>query len=647
MWLLCTAIAALWLGYELAAVIWRVDDARPLRGAERALFAALLGLAIHLGSAWLLALLQLLERPALIARTLVLLAIALVLRVRTGGVDPGRELDPRKLLVGAAAAAPIACWCAFVLWRSLLVPPLSHDALSYHLPKAAMYVQAGGYRTLHDVAFALGPRPSSYEVLLADAIVLDGDDTYTEWLSVFFFLAFIAAGAAMAQRWWAADRIATITVALLLASTPVLLLHTGAHKNDVMAAFFMTAMMVAGGRYIATHDRRALLLAGVALAAAAGTKTHAPLLGVCLAPFILLAIRRDRAAWNWRRALALLPAAALAIALLGGSYYLERLTRPPAVAEPQSADAGPGYGDWQNLLTAPWVLLTAPFAPGSTRIWVPGAGTWRLPRYELYFSHLGAAFAVAALAMPFCMLRFRNRGSGEVARERIAITIAALAAFTIVLPVRYLPEGLYVTYLPRFVLFLVPVVLCWSVPPLMALLRERSARAAYAAPVFAALLFSAYAIANGANDLFVPMKYVWWARAHPGTRVIPFDPNRPVSIADRAAGPNDVMAVDAGSSIWIYPAYGPRLSRRVELLPRSTDGMLHVPDDARWVVVDRSWNVIWGDRRFRKLADYRKYLARGVPSAADMRVLDQMRNDPRFATVYVDPRTVQGVFVRR
>lgn len=648
MLLALTAIASLSIGYDLSRFIWRKDRDH-LSWAERALYASIIGIALWLASTWLLAFLHVLVRPVIVGRSIVFAIIAVALRARAGsfGDLAKRELEPRTVALFGLPLLPLFFWTIFVLWRSVVVPPLSHDAIAYHLPKAALWVQAHGYDPLDAVSFMIAPRPSNYEMMLADAILLDGGDTYTEWLGTLFYLLFPVACIAMTHRWWGNDPVITTAMALFVCGIPILLLHSGADKNDVMTGYFMVAGVVAAGRFITSRELRALAIAGIAFAAATGTKQHGAIMALCIAPLMVRPL--IRAQWSARRVAAIVLVAVLAFVLLGAApHYIDRTAQPAAGAAPVAASgpAEPVYGDWSNLWIGPWVLLTGPFS-NSGALFVPGHGWWFWRRYEIYFSHLGAPFAIAALLLAFGIARYRRSGTESARHERDITTIATATAFLVLMPLHFVPFGMYMATLPRFVLFIVPVVLNWTLAPAIRELSQRKlARPALTLAV-ASICFVSYAIDNAINDSFVPASYVAWATQHPGTRVIPFDPYRPASIVDRMAGPNDVIAVDGGVSTWTYPAFGQKLTRRVILLPPGKDGVVQVPDEAKWLIVDRSWSVIWGDPRFRSLSQTGRFLSQGKPGSTDVGAYERALHDDRFAAVTLRPQMLQGVFVRR
>ncbi|HKR67203.1 MAG TPA: hypothetical protein VJZ00_25985 [Thermoanaerobaculia bacterium] len=227
--------------------------------------------------------------------------------------------------------------------------------------------------------------------------------------------------------------------------------------------------------------------------------------------------------------------------------------------------------------------------------------------------------------------------------EMTPIVIATFASVLVILPVHRLPDGFYVVNLPRLVMHLMPVVFSATVPALVARLGARTIDLALAA---ASLYFCFYATNVAFNDNFAPLDFTLWARQHPGTRVVYFDPFRATEICDRTAGPRDVIAIDAGPSAWIYPAYGAALQRRVELIPPGK-GAPVIPRDAQWVIIDRSWNRFWGDPNFSDLSDWRHRLGGGLPSAEDTRVIRAVVASGQFKAVFFDRARLQAVFRRK
>lgn len=607
---------------------------------ERACYAAIAGASLWLSSLWLLALTHTLTRPFLGVRLLLaIIAAGVLLRRRLAVHGERGNRVPLRRRQDSLFFLPLLGWCAFLLWRGAISPPATHDALAYHLPKATLMVRAHGFEYFAFLTPAIRTLPVNYELLLAEELVWMGSDRLTEWVSVIFYLFFVTAATALASRWWNASRETLATVALVAASVPVVLLNSGAHKNDLMVGAFIVAALVAAGRWLANGERRALLLMVCAFACAIGTKPQAGLLALVLAPVVAIRlIRRPRG-------LAMLAVvSAVAFLALGGVVYLVNYTHEGAFLNAKDASARSveivPYGDWRNLWQGPYVLLAAPFSRDELSLAVPWERTrWFWRRYELYFSHLGVPFAIGALLAPFAMIWTRRLRRGSPA-ERAIVTSVALMTFLVMLPVGFRPHGLYAISLPRYSLFLLPLVLAWTLAPLTELTGRRR-MVLFAAAVW----FSAQAVEYGSRDRFIPLSYLRYARHHPGTRVVPFDPNRAASIADRAAGPRDPIAIDAGFGTWLQPAFGRDLRRPVEFIPPGSDPP-QISPAARWVVVDRGYAAVWGHPQFSDLSQARQYLQRGQPEADDLRVISFLRADPHFQAVYDEPKSNQAVFRR-
>ncbi|HEX7155398.1 MAG TPA: hypothetical protein VF618_28285 [Thermoanaerobaculia bacterium] len=632
------ALAFLLLGREVAARVWRRGELAPL---ERACATLTFGVTLWLASIWGLALCGWLTRTGILILAVEVFALALWNIFRSGeasappvarGAAPPQSRVPLLLL----AFLPVLLWVAFILWRGWIVPPLSHDALAYHLPKAVLYAREHGYAYFEFLDWRIRKLPASYELMLAEIIVLEGTDTITEWLSLLFYAMLVVTSGALVQRWWKRDAFAAAATMLFVAGIPVLLLHSGAHKNDVMTAAFMLAMLVWGGRWIATGDARALVPLILATGAAVGTKPQAGVLALALLPFALWRVFRERMP---PRRIAVLALFGIAVfLLLGGWAYLDNYRHPAAAGATESV----AYGDWVNLWEGPYVLLAAPFSPSPNALPVPWeAEPWFWRRYEIYFSHLGAPFSLAALLLPVALVAFRRFDGSRM--ERLALLAVTLVVFAIMLPVRFTPHGLYAISLPRYALFLAPVFFAWTIAPIVIAARERRPQFGAVVVALAAAGFVIHALDMARSDVFVPLDYVRWARERPGTRVVAFDPYRAAEVFDRAAGPRDRVAIDAGFGTWLQPLFGAELQRPVDFI--GSDGK--IPAAAQWVVVDRAWGSIWGHPDFKDLSQARQYLAAGQPYPGDTRLADALRNDARWEVVFYNPRQNQAVFKRR
>jgi len=632
----------------LTAIGRRLDpnELTDLLPLERATGAAVMGLVLWLAASWSLALTHTLTPASLwiVAAAFILAAVATLVVLRPK--MPAGDLPP-DLQRAIWWSMPVLLWTVFAFWRGAVLPPATHDALAYHLTRAILMVRTHGFAHFLVGDVRINNFPANYELLLADVLAMAGSDRLTEWIGTLTFLLFLLGGIALADRWWRSR--GTIGVTLLaMAACPLLLLHSSAHKNDIMAGVFALTAIVFGARWCIHGGAQSLLLTTVSLAAGVGTKPHVGAVFLGLAPFLLWrAIRLIRARQVRFAPLALsVLAAAAAFCLAGVLPFLWAMTPDTAavgVAGPGAADAAVLWGDYSNLWEVPLLLVMAPFSRADA-IWIPWRGeSWFWPRRELYFSNWGVLTTILIVLLPFCVLAFRRRGPGRDVRN--VASLATLIAVAVILPGQIRPVGFFGAF-GRYLIFVVPVIVAWTIPPLVDALRnsERARRAAVAVPIALVVLFGLSVLEYGADDAFTPLEFVLYAAEHPDTRRV-FFMERAATVADRMAGPDDTMAIDGAYDSWSYPLYGAQLQRKVLFLPANA-GAKDIPASVNWVVIDRSWSALWGDPRLTDMGKFWQYVGTGRLSDADLKLFRELRADPRFRLVYRYRRFNQAVFYR-
>ena len=588
--LLCAAIAA--AGYGAARRL--LPDATRL---ERLVTGALLGAILWIAVNWAFAITFALTRRNLLIAAGVFVVVGLASLRR-----------PERISIrawSAVALAAIALWCAFVLWRGSVVPPASHDVLTYHLPKAVMIDRAHGYGHFDAPDRRITSFPSNYELLLADVLLLGGSDRLTEWIGTAFYLLFLGVTAMFARRWWGGG-VHVAAAVLAAAGAPLLLLHSGHDKNDVMTAVFAAAALYWSAQWCV---RRGAMPAALAIACgvtAVGTKMTAGAVAVAVAPFGIAALilRPPR----FRAFAGAVLFAVCALLLCGGWVFVRNAQAPPA---PHAIGAGlPGaeYGEWRHLWQVPYLATRASLGLGTE---------WPWPADNLFASHYGPLFALAVLALPFCIWRYRRDGDEAMRRERAIAGIAAAVAFFILVPLAQYPRVPLPSIL-RYTAFILPVLYGWTVAPLVRSLA--SIRWVHGVMAFLVALFAANAIDMALNDALAPLAYARWCAAHPGTREIFWASAHAASAVDRMAGAHDKIAFYGRGDAWIYPAYGAALARPVFFVNDIGD----VPVDAQWVVIDHL----------------------PAPNANLRRFYDALVRDPRFRLVYRREKENQAVFRR-
>jgi hypothetical protein len=638
-WILVCALLV--VGTATARSLWKTLDGDGGGPEPLALAAAgsLIGVAIWLGINWVLALTHLLTRFALWSCTAAVVLIAAAILVRHGRSLARFEVPPEAKPV-LLALAPLFLWLMFILWRGTVLPPDNHDVLSYHLPRALMMARADGYSHVAGPDARLTSYPVNYELLLADVLILAGDDQLTEWIGAVMYLALLLVTAAIARRWWEANAAAVVAAVLATASAPVLLLHSGADKNDLMVIWLATCALFWGARWVTAGGRMPMLLTVLALGLAAGTKATAAAVGFALAPFLVYrAVREIRKGSIGLRDAGLTAAAAIATFLLGGGVtYIVNFTSAGGQVAAATTDAMKiNYGDWSNLWQVPYLLFTVPFGDDYS-VWLPWRGEWWFwPRYEIFFSHYGRLFTCLLLLIPFVAVRWRRAGAGT---ERLVASIAA----AIMLPAQFRPFGFFGAF-ARYIGFIVPLIACWSLPPLVRAASAYSRRFAALILLALAVVFTVEAVECAVNDRFSPLEYALMAKELPRTRVIWFSNGRAGSVVDTMAGPHDKIAVDGSFDTWLWPAYGRNLTRELVFVPPGATPD-SIPPDVKWVIVDRSWNAIWNHPALTDLGKMREYAGKGTPSADDVRLYNALVRDRRFHLVYHMAPVNQAVFKR-
>jgi hypothetical protein len=199
----------------------------------------------------------------------------------------------------------------------------------------------------------------------------------------------------------------------------------------------------------------------------------------------------------------------------------------------------------------------------------------------------------------------------------------------------------------RYTLFLPPLVFLWTIARWASGRSEAGARRwVFAALLLADALLGYQVVRCTLDDQYVPIERVVGAlrgeEAYPG---IDSWCERAAAWIDDHAGPDDVIAIDGAFDTWVYPAYGRDLRRRIMFL-HGNGAPVAIPDEARWVAVDRSWNVVFGAPGFRDFGTYARDTLRGRPRDEDLAVFVQLLRDPRFRLVFRDTHANQAVFER-
>jgi hypothetical protein len=650
--LLVFAVGGIVLGIALSSLLRRLRGAAPLDADETLWLldafasALLLTFAVLVAESWALALVHLLVGPALVAASVAnLVGGALVLR-RLGAFESRSFASGNRwtVVASAIALAPAFLWIVFVAWRGTVLPVYSHDALAYHLPRAVLLMLGHGFHTLDIAEARIATWPCNFELLLSDTLILAGNDHFTAAIGTIAYVGLGLFAARLAAGWWGSGPHLAVVVALTL-GVPIAVLHSGLHKNDLLTAVFVLAALVWSARFYATGCTASAVLTCVAVLLGIGTKLSGFLVAVPIGFVFASAAWRSRATLSRLVVVEFVGATLVAALLLGAWPYVANLATIHKLALPPQQPGGGQYGDWSNLWQYTVMVVIHPFGPANF-VWNPfRGGMWWWVSNDVWMSHFGAVFSVLCVALVPCVVFFRKRGNRI---ERNSASLAALATYLLVLPLHTEPIGFFSSY-ARYVIFIVPVVVGWTVSPLLALTERLSRKLRGAALVAVSLFTAAYTVTSffafGIHDAYAPIEYVGFAMDHPESHVPFIRENRAASAFDSFAGPNETVAFDLGFDTWVYPAYGAAFTRKVEFL-KPTSGEVAIPDDAGWVIVDRTWNIFFGNPDFVDMSRA-NLIGQGKATDEDLKVYRQLRKDPRFDLVYADRPQNQALFHRK
>ena len=308
---------------------WRLQTRRlpHLTGSARAaavgLLAAVGVLAVHLvpGIFGILGLATVLIATALwaLAGTLVR---AVALTPEPAPVVDGDAGDRLATALAGALVFILAAFTAAVAFNQLVVPPLGVDALSFHLPGVAAWIQSGSIWGIHVYLPDVSPGhyPNNGDVMLLAAVLPWRNDFLVHYAMYPFFLMTGVAVYALGVELRAPRSSAAVTACLVLAVPVVAVAALVSTLVDAVMLFTFATGVLFLARHRRTGLTAELALAGLSLGVAFGTKWYGVSAVACVVlVWVVSTAAADRSA---RRALTQGGALLGLIALTGGLWLL-------------------------------------------------------------------------------------------------------------------------------------------------------------------------------------------------------------------------------------------------------------------------------------------------------------------------------------
>lgn len=273
-----------------------------LRGLDALLAAFLAAVTQATAAAWIAGVpLARLTAPTLAvlhgALTLLALTAAWVARRRRAASSPGGAESPPGTGPHPFLLAPIgllaAAQTAWTVTQAMVFPPYAWDALAYHLPAAALWVQAGRVTLVDWNQIWANTYPANGELLMAHILALTSGQSAVQLVQLPFALAAAAATAGLGLALGLGTRSA-VFAGLAFYLTPIVLAQSGVPYVDlVFAALYLLAAFFLL-RWRQTGRPAYVALAGTALGLLAGTKTTGVAYAVVAAGVAIVAAGRGR-----------------------------------------------------------------------------------------------------------------------------------------------------------------------------------------------------------------------------------------------------------------------------------------------------------------------------------------------------------------
>ncbi|MDQ3514522.1 MAG: glycosyltransferase family 39 protein, partial [Chloroflexota bacterium] len=272
---------------------------------------------------------------------------------RPTGTEPG-PVRTRMDRSSAFLLGGIVSVAGLVGITAILSAPNTPDALNYHMPRVAHWIQNRSldfYPTT--VPWQLSHAPGAEFAILHLQLLSDGD----RWANLvqWFAMAGSITGVSLLARDLGADRRTQVIAAAVAATIPMGILQGATAQNDYVATFWLVACVHFLLRLRADRDWQFGLVAGAALGLALLTKSTAYLFALPFLVWYGLSALRSLRLSGWKPVLAI---SLVALALNAGHYARNYDLYGSPVGPGQEGPPGTTYGKYTNDVFTPTTLAS-------------------------------------------------------------------------------------------------------------------------------------------------------------------------------------------------------------------------------------------------------------------------------------------------
>jgi 4-amino-4-deoxy-L-arabinose transferase-like glycosyltransferase len=399
-----------------------------LQGAPRVVAWAILATFVLITVHVVTLALGVLSRGTVVGATA--LSVLAAWRLRPVAGTPERSPEPAgtdaraSLLLAGLTAAGLAVYLVALLRSELFVAPTGIDALTFHFPNVARWIQSGSLWQIDQFVPAQfhGNYPNNGDVVLL-AAVLPWRNEFLAHLAMAPYLAVVAVAVYALGRELRATPAAAVAISAVLTSIPVMFVPVVSVLVDPVVVSMFAAGVLFLIRHARTQRQSELALAGLALGISFGTKWY----GASAVAVVVLVWAAAALLGGSRPAVVARRGAALCglIALAGGVWLLRNLVESGNPVMPlEVAPFGLTIFDAPRDVVREHVGFSIADYLGQPHVWT----RYLLPQFRDFLGLSGIGLTLAIPALAGLLIVWRRQ---QLPRKRLAVLGTVCAAILV------------------------------------------------------------------------------------------------------------------------------------------------------------------------------------------------------------------------